>query len=165
MRPGVQPGPSRGLLPTGELLHAGTHKRGSHLCRLRHGHIVREQYGEMRFSVTSPVQNALLRESDTPRVRLYVSHRLQSGALVYTVATLRTAVGTQKCTQIGENGLSMLVWGTCVHCCGAIRRGVNTLTPEGPHSGVIFLVMVHVSHRYREEDLLLGHPQAPSPMP
>lgn len=38
MRPGVQPGPSRGLLSTGELLHAGTHKRGSHLCRLRHGH-------------------------------------------------------------------------------------------------------------------------------
>ena len=24
---------------------------------------------------------------------------------------------TQECTQIGENGLSTLVWGTCVHCC------------------------------------------------
>ncbi len=32
-------------------------------------------------------QNAPFRESDTPRVRLYVSHRLQSGALVYAVAT------------------------------------------------------------------------------
>ena len=119
----------------------------------------------MRFSVTSPAQNALLRESDTPRVRLYVSRRLQSGALVYTVAPLRIAVGMQECTQIGENGLSTPVWGTCVHCCDAIRRGVNTLTPEEPHSGVIFLVMAHVSHRYREEDLLLGYPRAPSPMP
>ena len=71
----------------------------------------------MRFSVTSPAQNALLRESDTPRVRLYVSRRLRRGALVYTVTPLRTAVGMQKCTQIGENGLSTPVWGTCVHYC------------------------------------------------
>ena len=120
---------------------------------------------KMRFSVTSPAQNALLRESDTPRVRLYVSRRLRRGALVYTVTPLRTAVGMQKCTQIGENGLSTPVWGTCVRCCDAIRRGVNTLTPERPHSGVIFLVMAHVSHRYREENLLFGHPRAPSPMP
>ena len=58
IHPDVRLGIEPGLLPTGELLHAGTHKRGSHLCRLLHGHIVREQYGEMRFSVTSPVQNA-----------------------------------------------------------------------------------------------------------
>ena len=32
-------------------------------------------------------QNAPFRESETPRVRLYVSRRLQSGALVYVVAT------------------------------------------------------------------------------
>ena len=32
-------------------------------------------------------QSALFRESDTPRVRLYVSRRLQSGALVYAAAT------------------------------------------------------------------------------
>ena len=32
-------------------------------------------------------QNAPFREGDTPRVRLYVSRRLQSGAFVYTVAT------------------------------------------------------------------------------
>ena len=32
-------------------------------------------------------QSALFREGDTPRVRLSVSHRLQSGALVYAVAT------------------------------------------------------------------------------
>ena len=55
------------------------------------------------------------------------------------------------------------------HLCTLLRRDSPrqrpTLTPEEPHSGVIFLVMVHVSHRYREEDLLLGHPRAPSPMP
>ena len=32
-------------------------------------------------------QNTLFRESETPRVRLYVNRRLQSEALVYTVAT------------------------------------------------------------------------------
>ena len=32
-------------------------------------------------------QNAPFRESDTPRARLSVSRRLQSGALVYTAAT------------------------------------------------------------------------------
>ena len=56
---------------------------------------------KMRLSVTSPVQNAPLghvavassaqsapfRESDTPRVRLSVSRRLQSGAHVHAVAT------------------------------------------------------------------------------
>ena len=55
----------------------------------------------MRFSVTSPAQSAPFghvavaspaqtapfRESETPRVRLYVSRRLQSGALVYAAAT------------------------------------------------------------------------------
>ena len=70
-------------------------------------------------------QNALFREGDTPRARLYVSRRLRSEALVYAVAPLRTDVGTQECTQIGENGPSESVWGTCVHCCDAIRRGVN----------------------------------------
>ena len=29
----------------------------------------------------------------------------------------REAVGTQECTQIGENGLSGLFWVICVHCC------------------------------------------------
>ena len=28
-------------------------------------------------------------------------------------------VGTQECTQIGENGLSESFWGICVHCCDA----------------------------------------------
>ena len=56
---------------------------------------------KVRLSVTSPVQNAPLghvavassaqsapfRESDTPRVRLSVSRRLQSGAHVHAVAT------------------------------------------------------------------------------
>ena len=36
----------------------------------------------------------------------------------------RAAVVTQECTQIGENGLSTLVWGTCVHYCAvADNRG------------------------------------------
>ena len=75
----------------------------------------------MRLSVTSPAQNALFREGDTPRVRLSVSRRLRSGALVHAVAPLRADVGTQECTQIGENGLSTLFLGTCVHYCVAIR--------------------------------------------
>ena len=36
---------------------------------------------------------------------------------------------TQECTQIGENGLSTPFRGTCVHCCDAIRRGVNPHEP------------------------------------
>ena len=36
----------------------------------------------------------------------------------------RAAVGMQECTQIGENGLSVLFWGIRVHCCAvADRRG------------------------------------------
>ena len=67
-------------------------------CRMR---LLVRPTRRMRFSVTSPVQNApfghvevaspvqsvLFRESDTPRVRLCVSRRLQSGALVYAAAT------------------------------------------------------------------------------
>ena len=67
------------------------------------------------------------------------------GALVYTVAPARVAratVGTQKCTQIGENGLSEPFWGICVHCCVAgvaraapsrgwrLHRGVNPHKPR-----------------------------------
>ena len=45
------------------------------------------------------------------------------GAFVYTVAPLWAGAGTQECTQIGENGLSVSFWGICVHCCDA--RGVR----------------------------------------
>ena len=38
-------------------------------------------------------------------------------AFVYTVAPLWTGVGTQECTQIGENGPLEPFWGICVHCC------------------------------------------------
>ena len=41
----------------------------------------------------------------------------------------RVAVVTQECTQIGENGLSTLVWGVRVHCCDAIRQGVDPHEP------------------------------------
>ena len=67
-------------------------------CRMR---LLVRPTGKMRFSVTSPaqsasfghvavaslVQSAPFRESDTPRVRLYVSRRLRSGTLVHAVAT------------------------------------------------------------------------------
>ena len=46
-------------------------------------------------------------------------HRI--GAFVYTVGLLWTNVGTQECTQIGQNGLSAPFWGICVHCCDASR--------------------------------------------
>ena len=32
---------------------------------------------------------------------------------------VRTTVAMQECTQIGENGLSVSFWGTCVHCCAS----------------------------------------------
>ena len=37
----------------------------------------------------------------------------------------RAAVGTQECTQIGENGLSEPFWGICVHCCDVADRRAN----------------------------------------
>ena len=46
------------------------------------------------------------------------------GAFVYTVALWRRcgqARGSQECTQIDQNGLSVLFWGICVHCCDASR--------------------------------------------
>ena len=48
-----------------------------------------------------------------------LASRIRFGALVYTVAparVARTTVGTQECTQIGENGLSEPFWGIRVHC-------------------------------------------------
>ena len=39
------------------------------------------------------------------------------GPFVYTVAPLWTDVGTQQCTQVGENGLSAPFLAICVHCC------------------------------------------------
>ena len=46
-------------------------------------------------------------------------HRI--GTFVYTVGLLWTNVGTQECTQIGQNGLSAPFWGIRVHCCDASR--------------------------------------------
>ena len=68
-------------------------------------------------------QNALFRESDTPRARLYVSRRLRSGALVHAVAPLRADVRTQECTQTGENGLSAQPPLACRECrvCPLVR--------------------------------------------
>ena len=48
------------------------------------------------------------------------------GAVLRRLCTLlrlarivRATVGTQECTQIGQNGLSAPFWGVCVHCCDA----------------------------------------------
>ena len=50
-----------------------------------------------------------------------ITSRSRSGAFVYTVATLWTDVGTQECTQIGEDGPSAPFRGIRVHCCVASR--------------------------------------------
>ena len=55
--------------------------------------------------------------------------RSRFGAFVYTVATLWTGVGTQECTQIGENGLSEPFRGICVHCCDARVASSGTSAP------------------------------------
>ena len=41
----------------------------------------------------------------------------------------RAFVGTQECTQIGENGLSDPFWVICVHCCDARVASGGTSTP------------------------------------
>ena len=38
-------------------------------------------------------------------------------------------MGTQECTQIGENGLSEPFWGICVHCCDARVASGGTSAP------------------------------------
>ena len=67
--------------------------------------------------------------------------RRRFGAFVYTVAPLRTAVATQECTQIGQNGLSTPFWGICVHCCAVVDRrgdaGVYTDWPKWPLDTVL----------------------------
>ena len=50
-------------------------------------HSARPPTCRMRFYVRVRPQSASLRERETPRVRLSVSRRLQSGALVYAAAT------------------------------------------------------------------------------
>ena len=55
-----------------------------------------------------------------------MTSRSRFGAFVYTVAPLWAGAGTQECTQIGENGLSVSFWDTCVHCCDARVARVAT---------------------------------------
>ena len=50
-------------------------------------HSARPPACRVRPLVRAHTQSAPFRESDTPRVRLYVSRRLRSGALVYAAAT------------------------------------------------------------------------------
>ena len=57
------------------------------------------------------------------------------GAFVYTVAPLWAGAGTQECTQIGENGLLVSFWGTCVHCCDARVARVATRVATRAASG------------------------------
>ena len=78
--------------------HGKAHSARPPACRMR---LLVRPTRKVRFSVTSPAQsapfghvavaspaqNAPFRESDTPRVRLCVRRRLQSGAHVYAAAT------------------------------------------------------------------------------
>ena len=48
-----------------------------------------------------------------------MAYRCRFGEFVYIVGLLRTDMGTQECTQIGQNGLSAPFWGICVHCCAS----------------------------------------------
>ena len=48
-------------------------------------------------------QNAPFREGDTPRVRLYVSRRLQSGAFVYTPASPRSLARSSRGATVYTN--------------------------------------------------------------
>ena len=57
-------------------------------------HSAREPSRKGALWATARTQSALFRESDTPRVRLSVSRRAQSGALAYTVATRFTEAST-----------------------------------------------------------------------
>jgi len=57
--------------------------------------------------------------------------RSRFGAFVYTVAPLWTGEGTQECTQIGENGPSVLFWGIRVHCCDARVTRIATRVASG----------------------------------
>ena len=85
----------------------------------------------MRFSVRVIPRNALFRESDTPRVRLYVSRRLQSGALVYAAATRFAAASTHANPRRAENCPPIVrscsyCWrssvhsASCLNCCVVI---------------------------------------------
>ena len=68
--------------------HGKAHSARPLACRLRFSVRWRVQSAPFgHVAVASPAQSAPFRESDTPRVRLYVSRRLQSGALVYAAAT------------------------------------------------------------------------------
>ena len=73
-------------------------------------------------------------------------------SFVYTVAPLWTDVGTQECTQIGENDLSEPFWGICVHCCDASRVGWH----ECPNHHVLYLSKIEStdtkSYRRRDRD-------------
>ena len=57
------------------------------------------------------------------------------GAFVYTVALWRRcgqARGSQECTQIDQNGLSVPFWGICVHCWAArVARVVTQAASDG----------------------------------
>ena len=77
--------------------------------------------GHEAVDVVGPVARPVARAAVWGRRSVHRSEKMISwrrfGAFVYTVATLRTDVRTQECTQIGENSLSEPFWGICVHCC------------------------------------------------
>ena len=69
----------------------------------------------------------------------------------WAVALLWTAVGTQQCTQIGQNGPSVSFWGICVHCCDVVvRRGDATVYTNG-RIGPLGAVSGHLCTLLRRE--------------
>ena len=112
-----------GANPHGKAHSAPGPDRKSAFCAT--AHMQNAPFGEAH------TQNALFRESDTPRVRLYVSRRLQSGALVYAVATRFAEASTHTNPRRAENCPPIVrscsyCWrssvhsASCLNCCVVI---------------------------------------------
>ena len=99
----------------------------------RHGkaHSTRGPSRKGALWATARMQSALFRESETPRVRLYVSRRLQSGALVYAVAARFAEASTHTNLRRAENCPPIVrscsyCWrssvhsASCLNCCVVI---------------------------------------------
>ena len=98
-----------------------------------------------------------------------MASRCRFGAFVYTVALLWTTVGTQECTQIGGNGLSVPFWGICVHCCAVVDNrgdaGVYTNRWKWPLGAVLghLCTLLRRESRYESRRELRQVARAPQP--
>ena len=82
-----------------------------------------------------PVARAALGERRSVHKLAKTASPRRIGAFVYTVALWRRcgqARGSQECTQIDQNGLSVPFWGICVHCWAArVARVVTQAASDG----------------------------------